>query len=127
MKMKTIMKNNKREIKKVLNKAIENCPDYEKIEVFTWVNNCWCEELGAHESYRVMVHLHGVKDENSEYGAYKNSELLTWKETLVLDSEDTDEHNKAMYQSFRATKELTEWCKTNFDRVMDVEDWIFYF
>ena len=147
--------NNKREIKKALKECIEKYPNYESIEVYTWLNDCctvdeWDEEnnrpkrVTDFDGFEVMIFFcSGVKDENSKCGAYIGNKMLVWKQGRSFEytynpySDDFDasyredkalqlEDYKVVRECKRATFELHEWCKQNFDRVNDVKDWLIY-
>ena len=143
--------NNKREIKKALKECIEKYPNYESIEVYTWLNDCSIvherdendkvTSVTDFDDYRVMIFFSsGWADENNKW--INGNKMLVWKQGRSFEhtfnpSEDFDasyredkalqlEDYKVMRECKRATFELHEWCKQNFDRVNDVKDWLIY-
>lgn len=143
--------NNKREIKKALKECIEKYPNYESIEVYTWLNDCSIvherdendkvTSVTDFDDYRVMIFFSsGWADENNKW--INGNKMLVWKQGRSFErtfnpSEGFDasyredkalqlEDYKVMRECKRATFELHEWCKQNFDRVNDVEDWLIF-
>lgn len=146
--------NNKREIKKALKECIEKYPNYESIEVYTWLNDCftvdeWDEEndkakkVTSFDGFEVMIFFcSGVKDENSKCGAYIGNKSIVWKKGRSFEhtfnpSEDFDasyredkapqlENEKVMRECYKSTIELHDWAKALFgDRVQYPKSYLY--
>ena len=108
--LKMEMKNNKREIAKVLNGLDFNEAE---VNVFAWLNFAWNEELGHHDTYDVMIEvMYGIGD--------KRNTSLTWRQFSVID----ENNNKVMRQVFKATCELAEWLNIKYGITVANDDWL---
>ena len=109
--MKVELKNNKREIAKVLNNVedLQNCT----VNVFAWVNDCWSEEMGAHDSYSIMVEVEGKRV------------FVDWKTIRVTD-ENKFEEDKAFHQAYKLTCELANWVHNKYGVAIANDEWCYF-
>ena len=111
--LKTEMKNNKRQIAKVLDSL-----DFSEAEVnvFAWLNFAWNEELGEHDSYDVMINVfYGIGD--------KRNTTITWKQFSAIDKNDC-QRDRTTRHVFRATCELAQWFEAKYGMTIVNDDWL---
>ena len=109
--MRVELNNDKRKIAKVLNNIedLQNCT----VNVFTWVNDCWSEEMGDHDSYSIMVEVEGKRV------------FVDWKTIRVTD-ENKFEENKAIHQAFKLTCELAKWVHEKYGVLAANDEWCIF-
>ena len=109
--MKVELNNDKRKIAKVLNdiEDLQNCT----VNVFTWVNGSWSEEMGDHDSYSVMVEVEGKRV------------FIDWKTIRVTD-ENKFEKDKAFHQAYKLTVELARWIHNKYGVYIANDEWYYF-
>lgn len=107
--MKVELNNDKRKIAKVLNSVedLQNCT----VNVFTWVNDCYNDNIGSHDSYSIMVEVEGKRV------------FMDWK-TIRVNDENKFEKDKAFYQAFKLTCELAKWVHKKYGVAIANDEWL---